>query len=314
MSATAPAHVLAGIGEDAAVVRLREDLAIVQTVDVITPVLDDPTAFGEVVAANALSDIYAMGAVPLFALNIAAYPVRLLPTEILTAILQGGAAKAAQAGVAIIGGHSLDDASPKYGMAVTGIVHPDRIVRKSGARPGDRLVLTKPLGIGVLTTALTQGAGDPSLQAEVGAVMRQLNRAAAEAMQAVGVHACTDVTGFGLLGHLQEIASHSQLAARVDWKRVPVLPAAAMWVRAGAISQGTRNNLRLLQDQVRWAAGLPAEARALLCDAQTSGGLLIAVAADRAEALRATLAAQAVDAADIGEVVVGPVGQLEVGP
>ncbi len=314
LSGSTPAHVLAGIGEDAAVVRLREDLAIVQTVDLITPVLDDPTAFGEVAAANALGDIYAMGAVPLFALNIVAYPARLLPTRALAEILAGGAAKAAEAGAAVIGGHSLDDASPKYGMAVTGVVHPERVVRKSGARPGDRLILTKPLGVGVLTTALTQGVADPPVADAVGAVMRQLNREAAEAMQAVGVHACTDVTGFGLLGHLREIADHSQVAARVAWGRVPVLAGAAAWVQAGAVSQGTRNNLRFLQDQVRWGDGLPAEARTLLCDAQTSGGLLIAVAADRAEVLGATLAARGVDAVDIGAIVAGPAGQLEVDP
>ena len=291
-------RVLAGVGEDAAVFRLRDDLAVVQTVDVITPVLDDPRVFGEVAAANALSDIYAMGATPLFSLNVVAFPVRMLPVSILERILQGGAAKAAEARAPVIGGHSLDDPTPKYGMAVTGVVDPNRIVRKSGARPGDRLVLTKPLGLGVLTTALTHGRGGLEIEARIRPVMAQLNRAAAEAMQAVGASACTDVTGFGLLGHLRDIAQQSGVGGRVALGRVPVLPGA--W--------------DLLRDEVHWSPALPAEARMLLCDAQTSGGLLIAVPPDRVETLLATLAAGRVAAADIGEVLPGPAGGIEVVP
>jgi len=307
-------RVLTGVGEDACVFRLRDDLAVVQTVDVITPVLDDPRAFGEVAAANALSDIYAMGAVPLFALNVVAFPVRMLPLQILEKILQGGAAKAAEAGVPVTGGHSLDDPTPKYGMVVTGVVDPARIVRKSGARPGDRLVLTKPLGIGVLTTALTHGRGGPEIEARVLPVMTQLNRAAAEAMQAVGASACTDVTGFGLLGHLREMAQQSGVGARVALGRVPVLPEAWDLLRDGAVSQGTQNNYRLLRDEVRWHPSVSPEARTLLCDAQTSGGLLIAVSAERAETLLTALAAGRVAAADIGELLPGPAGGIEVVP
>ena len=313
---TAPDNprVLAGVGEDACVFRLRDDLAVVQTVDVITPVLDDPRAFGAVAAANAMSDIYAMGAVPLFALNVVAFPVRMLPLSILEEMLQGGAAKAAEAGVPITGGHSLDDPTPKYGLVVTGVVDPARIVRTSGARPGDRLVLTKPLGVGVLTTALTHGRGGPEIEARVLPVMAQLNRAAAEAMQAVGVSACTDVTGFGLLGHLREIARQSGVGARVVLGRVPVLAGAWDLLRAGVVSQGTENNLRLLRDEVRRHPAVAPEGRTLLCDAQTSGGLLIAVPAERAETLLATLAAGAVAAADIGEVTEGAAGQIAVQP
>jgi len=307
-------RVLTGVGEDACVFRLRDDLAVVQTVDVITPVLDDPRAFGEVAAANALSDIYAMGAVPLFALNVVAFPVRMLPLQILEKILQGGAAKAAEAGVPVTGGHSLDDPTPKYGMVVTGVVDPARIVRKSGARPGDRLVLTKPLGIGVLTTALTHGRGGPEIEARVLPVMTQLNRAAAEAMQAVGASACTDVTGFGLLGHLREMAQQSGVGARVALGRVPVLPEAWDLLRDGAVSQGTQNNYRLLRDEVRWHPSVSPEARTLLCDAQTSGGLLIAVSAERAETLLTALAAGRVAAADIGELLPGPAGGIAVVP
>ena len=307
-------RVLAGVGEDACVFRLRDDLAVVQTVDVITPVLDDPRAFGEVAAANALSDIYAMGAVPLFALNVVAFPVRTLPLHLLEKILQGGAAKAAEAGVPIIGGHSLDDPTPKYGMVVTGIVDPARIVRKSGARAGDRLVLTKPLGVGVLTTALTHGRSGPEIEARVLPAMAHLNRAASEAMQAVGVSACTDVTGFVLLGHLRDVAQQSRLSARVALERVPVLPGAWDLLREGAVSQGTQNNYRLLCDEVRWHPSVSREARMLLCDAQTSGGLLIAVPADRVETLLGTLAAGRVAAADIGEMLPGPAGGIDVVP
>lgn len=307
-------RVLAGVGEDACVFRLRDDLAIVQTVDVITPVLDDPTAFGQVAAANALSDIYAMGAVPLFALNVAAFPVRMLPLRALDAMLQGGAAKAAEAGVPIIGGHTLDDPTPKYGMVVTGVVDPSRIVRKSGARAGDHLVLTKPLGTGALTTALTHGRGGPEIEARVLPVMAQLNRAAAEAMQAVGVSACTDVTGFGLLGHLRDLARQSGIAARVSLGRVPVLPEALALLGDGAISAGTQNNLRLLRDQVAWHPSVPPEAKALLCDAQTSGGLLIAVSPERTDTLLAALTAGHVDAALIGEMRAGSAGAVEVEP
>ncbi len=307
-------RVLAGVGEDASVFRLREDLAVVQTVDVITPVLDDPRAFGAVAAANAMSDIYAMGAVPLFALNVVAFPVRMLPLGILEAIMQGGAAKAAEAGIPIVGGHSLDDPTPKYGMVVTGVADPARIVRKSGARPGDRLVLTKPLGIGVLTTALVQGRAGAGVEERVLAVMGHLNRAAAEAMQTVGVSACTDVTGFGLLGHLHEMSKQSGVAATVTQGRVPVLAEAWELLRDGAVSQGTRNNFRLLRDRVKWHPAVPAEARTMLCDAQTSGGLLIAVPGERAETLLTTLAAGGVEAAVIGEVLPGPAGSIEVVP
>ncbi len=308
------AGVLAGVGEDACVFQLRDDLAVVQTVDLITPVLDDARAFGEVAAANALSDIYAMGGVPLFALNVVAFPARLLPMALLQDMLRGGAAKAAEAGVAVIGGHSLDDPTPKYGMAVTGVIDPSCVVRKSGARPGDRIVLTKPLGVGVLTTALTQGRGGPDLEARVRPVMTQLNRLAAEAMQAVGAHACTDVTGLGLAGHLLEMAEQSQVALRVSLGRIPVLPEAWALVRDGAMSQGTLNNALWFRDRVRWAPGVSPEAQIILCDAQTSGGLLITGPPEQMAVLCGSLTAAGVAAAEIGEVRPGPGGAVEVAP
>ena len=199
-------------------------------------------------------------------------------------------------------------------MVVTGVADPARIVRKSGARPGDRLVLTKPLGIGVLTTALVQGRAGAGVEERVLAVMGHLNRAAAEAMQTVGVSACTDVTGFGLLGHLHEMSKQSGVAATVTQGRVPVLAEAWELLRDGAVSQGTRNNFRLLRDRVKWHPAVPAEARTMLCDAQTSGGLLIAVPGERAETLLTTLAAGGVEAAVIGEVLPGPAGSIEVVP
>jgi selenide,water dikinase len=303
---------VAGVGEDACVYRLREDLALVQTVDFITPVLDDPRAFGAVAAANALSDVYAMGARPLFALNLVSYPVRSLPLGHLEAILAGGAEKAAEAGVAILGGHSVDDPTPKYGMAVTGLVDPARVVRTSGVRPGDRFILTKPLGIGVLTTAIDRGLAGPEAEARVLPVMAELNRAAAEAMQAVGAHACTDVTGFGLLGHLREMARQSGVAARVSLRRVPVLEGALELLREGAVSLGTQNNHRHLRDRVAWDEGVSREQRLLLCDAQTSGGLLIAASPDVADPLLAALSAAGCRAAEIGEAMEGPAGQVTV--
>jgi selenide,water dikinase len=305
-------RVLAGVGEDACVYRLGDDLAVVETVDFITPVVDDPRAFGAVAAANALSDVYAMGARPLFALNVVAYPVRTLPLAGLEAILAGGAEKAAEAGVPVLGGHTVDDPTPKYGLAVTGLVDPARVVRKAGARPGDRLVLTKPLGIGVLTTALDRGLAGRDVEDRVLPVMAQLNRAAAEAMQVVGVHACTDVTGFGLLGHLREVAERSGVAARIHLGRVPVLEEAWALVAEGAVSQGTQNNYRYLRDRVAWDPAVPREGRLILCDAQTSGGLLMAVPPPKVDALLAALAAGGCRAADVGEVVEGPAGHVAV--
>lgn len=305
---------LSGPGDDAAVYRISDELAVVQTVDYITPVVDDPFAFGQVAAANALSDIYAMGATPAFALNLIGFPVRSLPLSYMEEIMRGGAAKAAEAGIAIAGGHSIEDHAPKYGMAVTGFVHPDRLLTRSGARPGDRIFLTKPLGSGVITTALDQGHSDPALVEKVLAVMTDLNRGAAEAMVREGATACTDVTGFGLLGHLHEMARASGLAASVDSAQVPLLPEALRLAGEGAISTGTRNNLRFLGDRVTWAEAVTAPERLLLADAQTSGGLLIAIPAERAGRLAAALrAAGCLACAEIGAFEVGSVGAIRVG-
>lgn len=300
-------------GDDAAVYRISAELAVVQTVDYITPVVDDPFAFGQVAAANALSDIYAMGGTPVFALNLIGFPVRSLPLTYMEEIMRGGAAKAAEAGVAVAGGHSIEDHAPKYGMAVTGFVHPDRLVTRTGARPGDRLFLTKPLGSGIITTALDQGHQDPALVERLLAVMTALNRGAAEAMVREGATACTDVTGFGLLGHLHELARASGLSAVVAYPRIPVLPEALYLAGEGAISTGTRNNLRFLQDLVTWSDELSGPVRLVLADAQTSGGLLIAVPAERATGLAAALrAAGCLACTEIGWLESGPAGAVRV--
>jgi selenide, water dikinase len=292
--------------DDAAVYRLSADRALVATVDYFTPIVDDPYDFGRIAAANALSDVYAMGARPLFALSIVGFPRDTLPLSVLGEILRGGADMAADAAIFVIGGHSIDDAEPKYGLVVLGEVHPDRIVTKAGARPGDRLFLTKPLGIGIISTGIKRGKVRPDVIREAVAVMTTLNAAAAEAMTSVRPSAGTDVTGFGLLGHLNELASQSGVGARVYLDRVPVLSAAWGLAREGIVPGGTRRNLAFLADRVRWSSGLDEVEQLVLADAQTSGGLLIAVPVERAEALRAALSARGTLAvAEIGEIVPG---------
>jgi len=300
-------------GDDAAVYRLTDELALVQTVDVFTPVVDEPYHYGAIAVANALSDVYAKGARPLLALNIVGWPRGKLPLTVLGEILQGGAAKAQEAGVLIVGGHTVDDPEPKYGLAVTGVVHPDRVVTNAGGRPGDVLVLTKPIGIGAITTGIKQGKASAEAAEAAIRLMGVLNRGAAEAMLEVGVHACTDVTGFGLLGHLHELALASGVAAVVEAGRVPVLPEAADLVRAGAVAGGTARNLEFLADWVRFDEALPEEVRILLADAQTSGGLLMAVPPERAGRLEAALRHRQVPAvARIGTLTEGPAGRLSV--
>jgi selenide, water dikinase len=264
--------------DDAAVYRLDDERAVVTTADFFTPVLDDPFDFGRVAAANALSDIYAMGATPLVALNLVAWPRESLGMDVLRDVLRGGAEVAREAGVPIVGGHSIDDPEPKYGLAVTGVVDPERILRNSTALAGHDLFLTKPVGAGVATTALKRDLASPELITSAVEVMTTLNRAAAEAARAVGASAVTDVTGFGLLGHLHELAKASEVSARVKAASVPLLPGALELVRdsEAAIAGGTRRNREWLEGAVSWGDGVDEPHRWLLCDAMTSGGLLIA--------------------------------------
>ena len=267
--------------DDAAVYRVAPDLALVSTVDFFTPIVDDAYDFGRIAAANALSDVYAMAGRPVTALNLVAYSLEQLGREALREILRGGAEIAEVAGVAVVGGHSIDDPEPKYGLAVTGTVHPDRVVRNSTARAGDDLRLTKPVGGGVASTAAKRGIAPDGLISETVEVMTALNADAAAAAIEAGAHAMTDVTGFGLLGHLHELASASGVAAEVEAAAVPPIPG-VLELLAGEeppIAGGTRRNRQWVEPSVDWDAGVPAGRRWLLCDAMTSGGLLVAVPA-----------------------------------
>jgi selenide,water dikinase len=305
-------NVLVGLDrpDDAGVYRLSEDLAVVQTVDFFTPIVDDPYLFGSIAATNALSDIYAMGARPLFALNIIGFPVNTLPRETLVEILRGGADKAREAGVSIIGGHSIDDPEPKYGLVVTGVVHPDRVITKDAAGPGDRLFLTKPLGTGIISTAIKREVAPPEAVAEAVRWMLTLNRDASLAMVEVGARAATDVTGYGLLGHLYEMVRERPLGAEVYFEAVPLMPGVPELARAGVVPGGTRRNLAFLSGyektgrlRVGWEEDFTETEKLILADAQTSGGLLIAVAPERAGALKAALARRGVPAWEVGRFV-----------
>jgi len=301
--------------DDAAVYRLTDELAVVQTVDFFTPVVDDAYEFGAVSAANSLSDVYAMGARPIFALSIVGFPDGRLPVGVLQAILRGASDKAAEAGISIVGGHTVEDTEPKFGLAVTGIVHPDRVMTNSGARVGDALVLTKPIGLGIIATAVKSGLAEEGAAREAAAVMASLNRGAAEAMLEVGANACTDVTGFGLLGHLREVAAASGVDVTLSAAAVPVLDAASPLAAAGVAPGGTLNNLAHVEEHVTFDRRISKAAKLLLADAQTSGGLLISLPAGRADELLGALARRGVGAAArIGQVVGEGIGRIEVRP
>jgi len=288
--------------DDAGVFRIAPDLALVQTVDFFTPIVDDAFQFGAIAAANALSDVYAMGGEPKTALNVACFPQNGVPFEVLTDILRGGLAKAEEAGVVVVGGHTVIDEEIKFGMAVTGLVHPDRILRNVGARPGDALVLTKALGTGIVATALKRGAGSPAEQAAAIESMAALNAAAARVLRGFEVHACTDVTGFGLLGHGYEMAHGSGVRLALVSERLPLLPGARALAAAGHLTGGCKRNRDWLADKVEVAAGVPADLAEIAWDPQTSGGLLAAVPAATAARLLDAFRAAGVRAATIGAV------------
>jgi selenide,water dikinase len=304
-----------GTGDDAAVFRLSHDLALVLTVDFFTPIVDDPYDFGQISAANALSDVYAMGGVPLTALSIVSYPAKDGSLDALGRILRGAADKAKEAGIEIVGGHSVEDPEPKFGWAVTGVIDPRRILANSTARPGDALILTKPIGLGILATAAKRGAGTDEAIARGIALMRTLNRAAAEVMARYPVSACTDVTGFGLVGHLLEMTRGSRVEAELWVAAIPVLPETAEWARAGLVPGGTQDNLAHATPHVTWDEAIPQVERLILCDAQTSGGLLISLPEERATDLLAELRGSGVThAAWIGRVTGSGEGRLRVQP
>ena len=301
-------------GDDAGVYKLQDNLALVFTVDFFPPVVDDPFDFGAIAAANSLSDVYAMGGKPLLALNIVGFP-NSLPKEILGTILQGGYAKAQEASCLIVGGHTVDDEEPKYGMAVVGTVTPGQQVTNASAKPGDQLVLTKPLGTGVITTAAKQGVvSDEVLQGAVD-TMATLNQRASEAMMEVGPHACTDVTGFGLMGHLEGMVRGSEVAARIHLGKIPILPGVQELLAQGVAPGGTHRNLEGVEPITDWHPDISPENRLLLCDAQTSGGLLISVASDKLEGLLTALKERGVEGACmVGEITDAPQPRIEVSP
>ncbi|MEP6952913.1 MAG: selenide, water dikinase SelD [Solirubrobacteraceae bacterium] len=304
-AATAP-ELLVGsaTADDAAVWKLRDDLALVQTTDFFTPVVDDAYDFGRIAAANALSDVYAMGGTPITALNLVAWPLETLGPDALAAVLRGGQDIVRAAGAEIVGGHSIDDPEPKYGLAVTGTVHPDRILRNAGARAGDALVLTKPLGVGAIVTARKRGAAADELLAAAVDVMTRLNDAAAAAALAAGASGATDVTGFGLLGHLHHLARESGLAAEVDAAAVPAIDGVQALLRDdGAVSGGSRRNGEWAASFASFVTGVPDWRARLICDATTSGGLLVAVDPARAHELPGAV---------VGRLVAGEPGAIAV--
>jgi len=301
----------ASTGDDAAVYLLEEGRALGVTVDFFTPIVDDPFDFGRIGAANALSDIYAMGARALFGLNLVGFPRKYLDEDLLSEIIRGGSEKAREAGIPVLGGHSIDDPEPKFGMVAIGEVDPANMVTNAGARPGDLLVLTKPLCAGVVSTAIKNGAVESELMARAVDVMATLNRGASEAMVEVGVSAATDVSGYGLLGHLRTMLRSSGVGARLDSAAVLVLAGVRELIEAGHVPGGTRRNLTDVAPDVDFGQ-VDETTRVLLGDAQTSGGLLIAVPAGRIDALVAALSGRSPAAAVVGEVVEGEPGRIVV--
>jgi selenide,water dikinase len=298
--------------DDAAVYRLNEEIAIVQTVDYFTPVVDDPYTFGQITAANALSDIYAMGAKPLLVLNIIGFPIKLLPKEVLIEILKGGADKVKEAGAIVAGGHTIEDNEPKYGLAVTGIVHPDRVVTNAGARPGDALILTKPLGTGIINTAVKGKLADDSACSTAIKLMTTLNDRAARVMSELGASACTDITGFGLLGHLYEMLAASRVGGRIYLKEVPVLEQVRSLASMGIVPEGAYRNLEYLKECLCWDKNIDDVDRLILADPQTSGGLLMAVSGDRADEAVRALQDEGVAGVKIGEIIESDVPLINV--
>ena len=290
-------------GDDAAVYLINPETAIVQTVDFFTPIVDDPYLFGAISAANSLSDIYAMGATPLFALNIVGFPSNRLPISVLREILRGAQDKANEAGISIIGGHTVDDTEPKYGMAVTGVVHPERLITNAKAQAGDRLILTKPIGTGILTTALKQGLLEKDQTGQLIQSMAMLNQKAGAALQQFHTHACTDVTGFGLLGHLLGMMKAAGLTAVLDFASIPIMESAYDLAAAGIIPGGSRNNYAYTKPFVQYTERLTEIQQIILNDAQTSGGLLIAISPKFKDKIKEHLIIEGINAVEIGKII-----------
>ncbi|MCK4862984.1 MAG: selenide, water dikinase SelD [Dehalococcoidales bacterium] len=300
--------------EDAGVYKLTEDLAIVQTVDFFTPIVDDPYDFGRIAAANSLSDVYAMGGSPLTALNVVCFPQDKMEISILKEVLRGGLDKMHEAGVILVGGHSVEDPELKYGLSVTGTIHPDKVICNNGAKAGDRLILTKPLGTGIISTAIKGGIAGDKATAKIVKSMTTLNRTASELMQEVGVHACTDITGFGLLGHAAEMIECTEVGMVIDSVSVPYFPEVKELAERGMIPGGLHRNRDFRKDMVDIDESVPQYLQDILYDPQTSGGLLIAVPHEKAWILLEKLHGEGVaEAAIIGEVAAEPKGRIRVG-
>ncbi len=299
--------------DDAGVYKLTDDLAIIETIDFFTPIVDDPYLFGQIAVANALSDVYAMGGKPLTAMNIVCFPTKLLDISVLRDILRGGQDKLREAGVALVGGHSIDDTELKYGLSVTGIIHPKRLVINSGAKVGDKLILTKPLGVGIISTALKAGVAAEETVTKITKCMATLNDKASELMQEVGVHACTDITGFGFLGHACQLAQNSKVGIKIRLASLSFFPEAGEFAKQGLCPEGLHRNREFYSSAARISSDIPAHLQDILFDPQTSGGLLICLGSKKAELLLEKLHRAGVgDAAIIGEVVTKPRGVIIV--
>lgn len=301
--------------DDAGVYRITPDIALIQTLDFFTPIVDDPYDFGQIAVANALSDVYAMGGRPLLAMNIICFPVNDMDASVLHEVLRGGTDKMMEAGVLLVGGHSVEDREIKYGLSVTGTVHPDRVLANTGGRPGDALVLTKPLGTGIVGTAVKGELADPAAEEKIIRSMKELNRIPAEVMADFEVHACTDITGFGLLGHACEMVEGTQTGMTIHAPRVPVFPEALEYAAMGLIPAGAYRNRDFRKNLVQILPGVSEDLAMVLFDPQTSGGLLICVREDQAGDLVAGLRNAGIrDAAAIGEITADNPGGVVVSP
>jgi len=299
--------------DDAGVYQLTDELAIIQTIDYFTPIVDDPYTFGQIAVANALSDVYAMGGKPLTAMNVVCFPTKTMDISVLKDILRGGADKMVEAEVALIGGHSIDDAELKYGLSVTGTVHPGRLITNSGAKAGDKLILTKPLGTGIISTALKARVVSEGTIEKVTKYMATLNKKASELMQEVGVNACTDITGFGLVGHVYQLAKNSQVGVKIYSASLPFFPEVSQFAEQGLCPGGLYRNKEFYSSAVEISAKVPAQVQDIFFDPQTSGGLLISLESSKAGVLHDTLRQAGVeDAAIVGEIVTRPSGKIMV--
>ena len=293
--------------DDAGVYKVTDDLAIIQTVDFFTPIVDDPYKFGQIAAANALSDVYAMGGVPKTAMNLVAFPIKDMDISVLRQIIQGGLDKMKEAGVVLVGGHSVEDKELKYGLSVTGFIHPDRILTKKNLKTGDRLILTKPLGTGIINTAIKGGLASKEITDTVTRLMATLNRDAAEIMKDYPVHACTDITGFGLLGHIAEMIIDTRFSVTLTSKTIPIIPETLEYAGMGLVPAGTYNNREFRECMVDFAPSVDRLVQDILFDPQTSGGLLICVDRENADELLEKLRSKGMDsAAIIGDVATEP--------